>query len=777
MRRPPVTDRSIAAARRDYAGADRARDSERGDTLIEVLVAVVIIGGAVAALLGALLTSTSSSVVHRNATSFEAYVSSFAETARNALEFQAYNGSGTGPIFAPCASPSSYQLVGSPLPKSGPPGASVAVLGTGFTPSGGSNGTFSGAAFNGSSAGFSVNAINSSSTGDIGQFTVPTLPAGSYQVTPFDGGPGAHPAASAFTITPWVGAMSPSGAGRGPGSSVIISSVTGFAASKALTVTIGSNPPISTGTTTSSSGTASNVAFTIPAGLTGSNVAQQVTVSDGTNASQQVVLSIVSDSASQAPPYNVASFNTFETFNSTLSYWDGSWTTDSANCTGPSYNPNIQQLGFNLVDNQPNNGSGNTQTIVVTNFNPQGLAAPPVTLSVTTPSGVPQQLQASWYPPTYQGAFPPVTTYKLYRSTTSGGPWGPPTTVPSSACTPQCSYTDAAGMTNGETYYYQVTAVTLAGESQPSNQANGTTVPGVPAAVHATGHTGQVTLTWTAPTPNGDAPISGYNVYCSTSSGTQGTKVNTTLVTSPYTDTTCNGSALSNGTIYYYEVTAVNVGAEGQPSTQVSAATLPGPPTGLTATPGNGQLSLSWSPPTPNGNAPITGYNVYCSTTSGTQGAKVNTTPVTSPYTDTTCNGSPVSNGQTYYFEVTALNASGEGASSSQVHATAGAPTAPTSFSAAPGSSGHGGGTIYFVTLRWFAPSSTNGSPIISFNIYRSTTPTMPTVPLTTVPATGSYPATYPDSTVAHGTTYYYWITAVNSNGEGPPAMVGPVTP
>ena len=776
MRHLPMTIRSIASARTSSRELGRGLDLERGDTLIEVLVAVVIIGGAVAALLGALLTSTSSSVVHRNATSFEADVASFAETARNALEFQAYNGAGTGPTFAPCAPSSSYKLVGSTIPKSGPPGASVGVLGSGFTPSGGSNGTYSGASFNGTTAGFSVNAINSSSTGDIGQFTVPTLPAGSYQVAPFDG---VHPAASAFTITPWVAAMAPSGAGRGPGSAVIISSVSGFAANKGLTVTIGSNPPISTSATTNAMGTASNVTFTIPAGLTGSPLTQQATVSDGTNTAQPVVLSIGSDTAPQNPTYSVPNFNSFETFNSTISYWDGSWTTDSANCTGPSYNPNIQQLGFNLVDNQPNNGSGNTQTIVVTNFNPQGLAAPPVTLGVTTPSGIEQQLQVTWFPPTYQGVSPPVTSYNLYRSTTSGGPWGPPTAVPSSSCTPQCSYTDTAatGMTNGETYYYQVTAVTLAGESQPSNQANGTTVPGVPAAVHATGHTGQVTVTWSAPTPNGDASITGYNVYCSTSSGTQGTKVNTTPVTSPYTDTTCNGSALSNGTIYYYEVTAVNVGGESQASTQVSAATLPGSPTGVTATPGNGQVSLSWSPPTPNGNAPITGYNVYCSTSSGTQGAKVNTTPVTSPYTDTTCNGSPVSNGQTYYLEVTALNASGEGAPSTQVHATAGAPTAPTSFSATPGSSGHGGSTIYFVTLRWSAPSSTNGSPILSFNIYRSTTPTMPTVPLTTVPATGSYPATYPDSTVAHGTTYYYWITAVNSNGEGTPAMVGPVTP
>jgi PKD repeat protein len=41
------------------------------------------------------------------------------------------------------------------------------------------------------------------------------------------------------------------------------------------------------------------------------------------------------------------------------------------------------------------------------------------------------------------------------------------------------------------------------------------------------------------------------------------------------------------------------------------AGTPPGPPTGLTGSPGNGQVSLSWTAPANNGGVAISGYRVY----------------------------------------------------------------------------------------------------------------------------------------------------------------------
>src|SRR5262249_18413700 len=45
--------------------------------------------------------------------------------------------------------------------------------------------------------------------------------------------------------------------------------------------------------------------------------------------------------------------------------------------------------------------------------------------------------------------------------------------------------------------------------------------------------------------------------------------------------------------------------------------TPPGPPTGLTGSPGNGQVSLSWTAPANNGGVNISGYRVYRGTSSG----------------------------------------------------------------------------------------------------------------------------------------------------------------
>jgi fibronectin type 3 domain-containing protein len=74
-----------------------------------------------------------------------------------------------------------------------------------------------------------------------------------------------------------------------------------------------------------------------------------------------------------------------------------------------------------------------------------------------------------------------------------------------------------------------------------------------------------VTLSWT----ESSGSVSGYNVYRSTLSGTDYTRLNSSIVPSPtYTDGT-----VSRGKTYYYVVTAVNTsGVESAYSAQVSAA-------------------------------------------------------------------------------------------------------------------------------------------------------------------------------------------------------------
>jgi len=99
----------------------------------------------------------------------------------------------------------------------------------------------------------------------------------------------------------------------------------------------------------------------------------------------------------------------------------------------------------------------------------------------------------------------------------------------------------------------------------------------------------------------------------------------------------------------------------------IATATAPSAPTGLTATPGNTQVVLSWPAPSSDGGSAITGYDVYEGTTSGGESP----TPVnTSPITGTSYTVTGLTNSTTYYFIVTATNAVGTSASSGQASAT-----------------------------------------------------------------------------------------------------------
>jgi PKD repeat protein len=98
-------------------------------------------------------------------------------------------------------------------------------------------------------------------------------------------------------------------------------------------------------------------------------------------------------------------------------------------------------------------------------------------------------------------------------------------------------------------------------------------------------------------------------------------------------------------------------------------ATVPGAPTGLTATAGSGQATLNWTPPSSDGGENITKYNVYRGTSSGgetllTSGGCSGLGAVTS------CTDTGLTAGQTYYYTVTAVNPIGEGAQSNEASVT-----------------------------------------------------------------------------------------------------------
>ncbi len=210
-----------------------------------------------------------------------------------------------------------------------------------------------------------------------------------------------------------------------------------------------------------------------------------------------------------------------------------------------------------------------------------------------------------------------------------------------------------------------ICAVALCGCGSASSNTGGgggggTQVPAAPTGLQASGGNAQVALTWSA-----SPGATSYNVKRSTTSGGPYTTV-ASPTTSTYTDT-----GVTNGTAYFYVVTAVNSAGESGPSSQVTATpttpvTIPAIPTALQAAAGNAQISLSWSASTG-----ATSYNVKRSTTNGGPYTTISS-PTGTSYTDT-----GLTNGTAYYYVVTAVNSAGESSASSQAMATPGAPANP----------------------------------------------------------------------------------------------------
>jgi YVTN family beta-propeller protein len=265
----------------------------------------------------------------------------------------------------------------------------------------------------------------------------------------------------------------------------------------------------------------------------------------------------------------------------------------------------------------------------------------------------------------------------------------------------------------------------------------------------ATGRDGQVTLTWEAPSLSGSDPITNYRIYRGTTAGSESLWATVGNMPS-YSDST-----VTNGQTYYYQVTAVSSAGEGLKSTEVSAMPqgVPSAPQGLTATSGDKQVTLSWQAPASNGGAAVTRYTLYRSSTSGAE-ARLVILPDVLTYTD-----SGLTNGQTYYYRVTANNSVGEGLKSLEAFTTLGVPpTAPSAPQALVATGGHDQ-----VRLSWAGPASNGGSPIQGYKVYRGTSSGNTNLVQSLGPV-----LTYTDSGLANDQTYYYQISAVNGVGEGP---------
>ncbi|MFI6034218.1 fibronectin type III domain-containing protein [Streptomyces sp. NPDC051315] len=268
-----------------------------------------------------------------------------------------------------------------------------------------------------------------------------------------------------------------------------------------------------------------------------------------------------------------------------------------------------------------------------------------------------------------------ATGYVVYRSaTTTGGQTRIGTTG-------TLTYRDTTGEP-GRPYTYHVAAVDAAGNESAAQATTATrTVDQNSAPATPTWNTArivgdQLVLDWAQ---DGYVEVGGYLVYRSRSA-----TVDTSETAMPYASvdgplSQYQATVPATERDYYYAVVATSAGhgvrsaASSAVLPSVSATPPPQPTQVDQVTAGDGRVTLTWgTAPDLPGESRITGYRVHRSTTPGVtrENAEAVLSTTASDLTDT-----GLTNGTTYYYAVTTVNAAGlESTLSSEVSAT---PTAP----------------------------------------------------------------------------------------------------
>ena len=177
--------------------------------------------------------------------------------------------------------------------------------------------------------------------------------------------------------------------------------------------------------------------------------------------------------------------------------------------------------------------------------------------------------------------------------------------------------------------------------------------PSAPLNLTATPASGQVTLSWDAPSATGNGTVSDYVIQY---------KVGTSWI--PFLDGTSTATSLvmtglTNGAAYDFKIAAVNEAGQGLYSTIVAStpATIAGPATSLAGSLAGDGLSatLAWTAPASNGGSAITDYKVEYKLAE--EAAWTLFTDAVSATTGAVVTG--LTSGQDYDFQVSVINAAG----------------------------------------------------------------------------------------------------------------------
>ena len=315
--------------------------------------------------------------------------------------------------------------------------------------------------------------------------------------------------------------------------------------------------------------------------------------------------------------------------------------------------------------------SVSTSTPTTTTVPPSSTTATPTTVKPTTT--------------TTTTTVPPTTTAPSTTTTTSSTTTTvPPTTTTSSTTTTTSSTTTTTAPP------VTTTAPPVTTTTTSTTTTIAVTVPGAPTSVYGTSGNTQVSLTWYAPASTGGSAITDYVVQFSTSASSGFT----TFSDGTSSATTATVTGLTNSTVYYFKVAAVNsVGTSAYSA--VSSGVTPGvasAPTSLSVSSGRTGMNVSWTAPTSTGGSAITDYVIQYTTSPGY--SYVTFSDGTSTTTSATITG--LIAGSTYYIRVAAVTSLATGTYSSESSGVL-SKTCANGGVCALGDTGPGGGKVYYV--------------------------------------------------------------------------------
>lgn len=265
---------------------------------------------------------------------------------------------------------------------------------------------------------------------------------------------------------------------------------------------------------------------------------------------------------------------------------------------------------------------------------------------------------------------------------------------------------DALGLVAGNEYTFTIRAFNSAGEPAavvPSESVTITavTAPSEPLNLVAVAEDEEVDLNWDAPSFTGFTPVTDYLIEYRVTGDI------TWMTHNDGTSTRSSGEVedLTNGVSYDFQVKAVNAVGVSVPSNLVATApiTVPGSPSGLSATPGDTQVFLDWRAVESTPAAPVTGYRVFRLDLGTGQYQQIAQVASTS-FTDTS-----LPNGVEQTYRLATYGPAGQGPVGASVFATPITRPANAVISASLAFSS--------VNLSWTSPN-TAAAPVTGYNLY-----------------------------------------------------------